>query len=99
MKSALLTFIIVTLCLLSLVIALQGSEKSIIVSFPATTRDDVVEKARYAIIEAGGMITHEYKLFKGFAATIPAKALDMIKGLTADFSGFVEEDQVISIQN
>jgi hypothetical protein len=64
MKSALLTFIIVTLCLLSLVIALQGSEKSIIVSFPATTREDVVEKARHAIIEAGGMITHEYKLFK-----------------------------------
>ena len=64
MKSALLTIIIVTLCLLSLVVALSGPEKSIIVSFPAGTRDDIVAKAKHAVFEAGGIITHEYKLFK-----------------------------------
>jgi len=94
----LFTFIIVFLCLLSLVIAYKGAEKSIIVSFPATIGDDLVTKARQAIYEAGGVVTHEYKLFKGFAATIPAKALDIIKGLAADFDGFVEEDQIVTIQ-
>ena len=64
MKTALLTFIIVTICLLGLVIAAQTPEKSIIVSFPSGIGDDVVARARLAVYEAGGFITHEYKIFK-----------------------------------
>lgn len=39
-------------------------QKSVIVSYPDNTPDSVVEQAKNAIKSAGGMITHEYKIFK-----------------------------------
>ena len=45
-------------------IAVVQPQKAVIVSYPEDTPDSVVEKAMDAIKEAGGSITHEYKLIK-----------------------------------
>lgn len=39
-------------------------QKSVIVSYPDDTPDNVVQQAMDAIKNAGGVITHEYKLIK-----------------------------------
>lgn len=45
-------------------VAAVAQQKSVIVSFPKDTPDHIVTQARDAIIAAGGVITHEYKLIK-----------------------------------
>ncbi|KAI1657470.1 hypothetical protein F4813DRAFT_389648 [Daldinia decipiens] len=39
-------------------------QKSVIVSFPSGTTDDIVNRAKDDIRKAGGVITHEYQLIK-----------------------------------
>ncbi|KEQ98882.1 hypothetical protein AUEXF2481DRAFT_36191 [Aureobasidium subglaciale EXF-2481] len=50
-----------------------------------------------AIKEAGGIITHEYKIIKGFAATAPTKVLQSVKALGEKYNAIVEDDQVVSV--
>jgi hypothetical protein len=38
--------------------------KSVIVSYPMSTPDHIVEQAKQAIEDAGGQITHNYKFIK-----------------------------------
>ena len=45
----------------------------------------------------GGIITHEYKIIKAFAATAPTKMIDTIEALGSKYNAVVEEDQVVSI--
>lgn len=42
------------------------------------------------------MITHEFKLIKGFAATAPAKVLATIETMDATYKANVEDDGVVS---
>ncbi|KAF2154737.1 hypothetical protein K461DRAFT_319261 [Myriangium duriaei CBS 260.36] len=68
--------------------------ESILVSYDKNTADSVVEAAKKAIIDAGGEITHEYSIFKGFAALAPAEA----KASVASVDGAtVEVDQEMHI--
>lgn len=46
------------------VLAAQAPLKAIIVSYPNDTPTSVIDQAMAAIKEAGGVITHEYKLIK-----------------------------------
>lgn len=39
-------------------------QKSVIVSYPADTPNSVLDQAKNAIKDSGGMITHEYQLIK-----------------------------------
>jgi hypothetical protein len=39
-------------------------QKAVVVTYPENTPDSVMDQAKQAIINAGGMITHEYKLIK-----------------------------------
>ena len=50
--------------LVVVVLAVKQPQKSVIVSYPNDTPDSVVQQAMGAIKDAGGMITHEYKLIK-----------------------------------
>ncbi|KAI1078536.1 hypothetical protein F5B20DRAFT_204908 [Whalleya microplaca] len=75
------------------------TQKSIIVSFPFETGDDVVGRAMDQIRAAGGVITHEYKLIKGFAAKAPQKVIDEVTVWTAEFLATIEEDQIVEISN
>ncbi|KAA8573601.1 hypothetical protein MFRU_001g04320 [Monilinia fructicola] len=71
-------------------------QKAVIVSYPDNTPNDVVQKAMDAIKAAGGIITHEYKLIKGFAAKAPAEVLVTIQSWGNDYHAIVEEDQIVN---
>jgi hypothetical protein len=64
MKFPLLSMLAFALCLFSLVLALEPRQKSVIISFPDATPWNIVDDAKQAIVNAGGMITHEYHIFK-----------------------------------
>ncbi|KAI6093013.1 hypothetical protein F4821DRAFT_253757 [Hypoxylon rubiginosum] len=72
-------------------------QKSVIVSFPTETTDDVVNRAKDDIRKAGGVITHEYQLIKGFAAKAPQKILETVSAWSAEFHAVIEEDQMVEI--
>jgi hypothetical protein len=39
-------------------------QKSVIISYPSETPDSVLDQAKQAIKDSGGVITHEYQLIK-----------------------------------
>jgi hypothetical protein len=52
------------LTFITVVLAAAQPQKAVIVSYPNDTPDSIVDQAKDAIIAAGGIITHEYKLIK-----------------------------------
>jgi hypothetical protein len=64
MKSPLAIILVLAICLITIVFAVELPEKSVIVSFPPNTPAHIMTEAMGAIVDAGGMITHEYKIFK-----------------------------------
>ncbi|KAI0414923.1 hypothetical protein EKO27_g11221 [Xylaria grammica] len=72
-------------------------QKAIIMSFPKGTPDDVVNRAMDDIRKAGGTITHEYKLLKGFAAKAPQKIIETVTTWSSEYHAVIEEDQVVQI--
>ena len=90
-------------------------QQAIVVSYPNDTPDSVIAEAMAMIKEAvrygnllywcetdtmqGGMITHEYKLIKGFAANAPAKALKSVQVMGAKYNALVESDSEVSINS
>lgn len=52
------------LTFITVVLAAAQPQKSVIVSYPNDTPDSIVNQAKDAIVAAGGVITHEYKLIK-----------------------------------
>ncbi|KAI1403342.1 hypothetical protein F4819DRAFT_451674 [Hypoxylon fuscum] len=72
-------------------------QKSVIVSFPSETTDDIVDRAKEDIRKAGGMITHEYQLIKGFAAKAPQKIIETVSAWSAEYNVVIEEDQIVQI--
>ncbi len=52
------------LALITVVMAAAQPQKAVIVSYPNDTPDSIVDQAKDAIVAAGGVITHEYKLIK-----------------------------------
>ncbi|KAA6409588.1 MAG: hypothetical protein FRX48_06199 [Lasallia pustulata] len=92
-------FIITSVLLVFLAVVVSGLvlQKQVVVSYPKNTPDSIIAQAKDAIIAAGGMITHEYKLFKGFAAKASVKALETVNALSTEYNPTIEEDEVISI--
>jgi len=72
-------------------------QKQVIISYRGDTPDWVIAEAKEAIIKAGGVITHEYNLIKGFAATAGEKILANVKAMGSQFQALIEEDQVVSV--
>lgn len=99
MKSA-LSLLVTILSLLALVLAVKPAQKSILVTFPASTPDHIVDDMKRVVEDAGGFVTHTYKLIKGFAATTPAKGLELLNTFNTppEYKPTVEEDQVVTIQ-
>jgi len=71
-------------------------QKAIIVTYPGVTPDSVLNQAMDEIRKVGGMITHEFKLIKGFAARAPLTVVDSIQTLGAQYNVVVEEDQIVN---
>ncbi|KAI1323460.1 hypothetical protein F5Y16DRAFT_343508 [Xylariaceae sp. FL0255] len=74
-------------------------QKAVIVNFPSDTPNDVVSRAMTEIRQAGGTITHEYRLIKAFAAKAPAKILETLHAWSTEYNAVIEEDQVIEISH
>ncbi|QDS76832.1 hypothetical protein FKW77_003020 [Venturia effusa] len=91
--------IILPFVLLAGSVAAVAQQKSVIISFPNSTPDNIVAQAKDAVIAAGGVITHEYNLFKGFACTASAKVFDTVHELTSAYQPTIEEDQIITVAN
>jgi Mrp family chromosome partitioning ATPase len=56
--------IISVLALVTATLGANVPQKAVIVSYPDETPDSVINQAMDAIKDAGGMITHEYRLIK-----------------------------------
>ncbi|CAI7629143.1 unnamed protein product [Penicillium palitans] len=97
--------------LLVLPLALAGSLKSVIVTFPKGTPDSVVNQAKVSLVASGGVITHEYLPiqprflsynplsnygFSGFAAEAPVSALQTLSTQDTQYKPNIEEDKVVS---
>ncbi|KAK0122160.1 hypothetical protein ONS95_010421 [Cadophora gregata] len=85
------------LTLVAVAFAATMPQKAVIISYPDNTPTNVIDDAMAAIKAAGGMITHEYKLIKGFAAKAPAKALEAVQIAGNDWHAVIEEDQMVSV--
>ncbi|RAK80091.1 uncharacterized protein BO72DRAFT_525369 [Aspergillus fijiensis CBS 313.89] len=71
---------------------------SVLVSFPAGTPDSVLQQAKDSVLDAGGQITHEFTLIKGFSADCPEEAIQQISIQSAAYKPTIEQDQMVSIQ-
>ncbi|KAL2143273.1 hypothetical protein VTI28DRAFT_10580 [Corynascus sepedonium] len=89
------SFLIGALTLVSGVMA-ADVQKSVLVTYPPETPDSVVSQAKQAVVDAGGVITHEYTLIKGFAAKVGEKVLDSVSALGKEYQVLVEEDQEVT---
>ncbi|KAJ9133520.1 hypothetical protein NKR23_g10648 [Pleurostoma richardsiae] len=88
--------------LLALLTVVSGAlavdvQKAFIVSYPSDTPNKVVDQAKKAVLDAGGVITHEYHLIKGFAATAGEKVFQNLQAMGSKYNALVEEDQVVSV--
>jgi fructose-specific phosphotransferase system IIC component len=112
MKSPLSVIFALTV-LAALSSGLKVAQKAVVFSYPDATPQDIVDAAMDKIVALGGMVTHEFKLFKsvlagvwslsltsrrGFAATIPPKSVEMVSALSSEFVPMVEEDQIMNTQ-
>ncbi|KAK4228403.1 hypothetical protein QBC38DRAFT_475189 [Podospora fimiseda] len=88
------SFFLAALTFFSGVIAVD-IQKSVLISYPADTPDSIVTQAKKAIVEAGGIITHEYTLIKGFAAKVGEKVLDSVSAWGEDYKVTIEEDEEV----
>ncbi|PSN68389.1 hypothetical protein BS50DRAFT_492475 [Corynespora cassiicola Philippines] len=96
MRFALFAFLFALLAACTMAVA---PLKSVIVSFPNDTPDHIVDEAKEAIRKAGGQITHEYNIIKGFAAHAVATSLETVSTLNTQFAATIEEDGVVTTQN
>ncbi|KAL8380979.1 hypothetical protein RB595_005329 [Gaeumannomyces hyphopodioides] len=74
-------------------------QKQVIVSYPNETPNSVIDQAKQAIREGGGVITHDFELIKGFAATVAESVLNSVKALSDEYHATIEEDHVVSISS
>ncbi|KAI5456285.1 hypothetical protein BGZ63DRAFT_367057 [Mariannaea sp. PMI_226] len=89
-------FLTAALAVLPGVIAVDVT-KSVIVWFEKdNTPASIINKAKKAITDAGGKITHVYDLIQGFSALAPEESLEEVKIQCSSYEVRVEEDQVVS---
>lgn len=88
------TFLVAALAVVPGVFAVDKMKNVIVWAQDESITDAMLEKAKDAIIDAGGKITHVYTLIRGFDALAPAKAVDAVSAFDAGLK--VEEDQTVS---
>lgn len=73
----------IILAFVTVALAVIQPQKAVIISYPDNTPEQVLEKAKQAIIDAGGMITHEYKLIKFVAPILVTRLSHPAQRLTS----------------
>ncbi|KAI0993291.1 hypothetical protein K3495_g14893 [Podosphaera aphanis] len=71
--------------------------KAVIVSYPLEAPQEVVEKAKSDIQKAGGIITNQYDIIRGFAAIASSQMLENIKANNKIWEAAIEDVQNVSI--
>ncbi|OAX81706.1 hypothetical protein ACJ72_03950 [Emergomyces africanus] len=71
-------------------------ERTVLVTYPKDTPCSIIEQAVQAVKDAGGKITHQFDLIKGFAATGPAMVFDMVSTLSEEYHPYIEDDQIVT---
>ncbi|KAF2232062.1 hypothetical protein EV356DRAFT_578647 [Viridothelium virens] len=69
--------------------------KAVMVSYKQDTPDSILDQAKDAIRQAGGVVTHDFKLIKGFAANAPAEVLNSVQAWGTEHEATIEEDQIV----
>lgn len=95
MRYALFSIVVALLVAFAMAVAPQ---RSVIISWPNETPDQIVEDAKEAIRKAQGEVTHEYNIIKAFAATAPASALEFVSALSDVYKCEIEEDGIVTTQ-
>jgi ABC-type methionine transport system ATPase subunit len=90
------TLFATALALVPAVLAVDVSKSAIVWFDDPKTSDSIIQQAKDTILKAGGKITHEYTIIKGFAVTAPANALEIMTTWGTEHSVRVEEDEVVS---
>lgn len=90
--------ILVTALLALPALATSTEQRPVIVTYPESTPDKIIEEAMEAVRQAGGKITHEYNLIRGFAAHVSDEMLDIVHSLgDGQHAPTIEEDKIVSI--
>ncbi|KAL2753663.1 hypothetical protein ACRALDRAFT_2044019 [Sodiomyces alcalophilus JCM 7366] len=89
------TFLVAALSLVPGALAVDKMKNVIVWAQDESITDSMLDKAKNAIIEAGGKVTHVYTLIRGFDAVAPVKALEAVQAFDAGIK--IEEDQVVTI--
>ncbi|KXT17384.1 hypothetical protein AC579_3875 [Pseudocercospora musae] len=92
MKSSITVILVAILAAFAL--ASEPLTNQIIVSYPKGTPPSVLDQAKKAVLDAGGVLIYEYTLIEGFAAKVSAKIMDDIRTLGANYNVLIEQDQV-----
>ncbi|KAF2097602.1 hypothetical protein NA57DRAFT_77855 [Rhizodiscina lignyota] len=90
-----LTSLFLVLLFALLATAAKAPKKSVLITYPKDTPEHILDQAKEGIKKAGGYITHEYNLIKGFAADAPAKILESVQTWGNDYHVVIEEDQIV----
>ena len=77
--------------------AVKTQQKAVLIGYPEDTPQSEVDKGIEAIKNAGGIITHEFQLFKGFAAKASESALEAVKAAGEKYMPIIEDDGMVSI--
>ncbi|EEY17893.1 conserved hypothetical protein [Verticillium alfalfae VaMs.102] len=89
------SFLVAALAIVPGAMAVDQMKNIIVWAQDDTTTDAMIEKAKSAIIDAGGKVTHIYStLIRGFDAIAPAKVVEAISAFDAGLK--VEEDQIVT---
>ncbi|PLN77853.1 hypothetical protein BDW42DRAFT_176030 [Aspergillus taichungensis] len=71
--------------------------KSVLVTFPEGTPDDVIRESKESLEKAGGTITHTFNLIKGYSAEAPDVAIQQVSPQSGPYKAAVEDDSPVSI--
>ncbi|KAF2836921.1 hypothetical protein M501DRAFT_986740 [Patellaria atrata CBS 101060] len=96
MKIAIYSLLLAVFALCAVAVA---PHKAVVITYPNNTPDRIVNEAKKAIKAAGGVITHEYNIIKGFAANAPAKVLEKVQALSTEYNAIIEEDQIVTVNH
>ncbi|OLN95350.1 hypothetical protein CCHL11_04709 [Colletotrichum chlorophyti] len=88
------TFFVAALAVVPSVFAVDQMKSVIIWAKTEDISNDILDQAKQAIEEAGGQITHQYSLIRGFAAVTPVKILESVQSYSEGL--VIDEDQTVS---
>lgn len=88
------TFLVAAVALVPGALAVDKMKNVIVWLEDDKLPSSMIEKAKNAILDAGGKVMHDYSFIRGFDAVAPAKAVEAVQAF--DIGIKIEEDQVVT---